>query len=450
MSKNYTDDLITRDLNTIWHPCAQMHDYETFSPLEIKSTQGCYIELKNGQKIIDANSSWWCKNLGHGHPRLREALIKQTEKFEHVILANTTNDTIVELSEKLTSLTKTLKKIMYASDGSCAVEIALKMSLHSRKIQHSKKSRFASLKNSYHGETIFALSVSDVELYNKAYKDILIPCTYISQIPYVQNKYVPLWENCEKNWPLIELQLNAIADELTAIIVEPIVQASCGMQIYSADFLTRLREWTEKNDVHLIADEVMTGLGRTGLPFAFQYANIEPDIACVGKGLTAGWIPMSAVLLKNAIYDLFYDEYSAGKNFLHSHTHSGNALAASVANEVLNILEQENIYQQVQQKENLMLKLMQEIAYETCALQNVRGIGGIVAADLIVENPKQRLGYAIYQNAVKKGALLRPLGNTIYWLPPLNTSTDILKDLQGITHAAIEEELSCCHHLAAG
>src|SRR5262249_13072090 len=141
---------------------------------------------------------------------------------------------------------------------------------------NSKKFRFASLKNSYHGETILALSVSDVELYNKAYKEILLPCFFVSNIPYVQNKYVPQWENCEKNWAIIEMQFNAIADELTAIIVEPIVQASCGMQIYSADFLTRLREWTEKNDVHLIADEIMTGLGRTGLPFAFQYANIEP------------------------------------------------------------------------------------------------------------------------------------------------------------------------------
>lgn len=440
MLNNYTEDLITRDLKTIWHPCSQMHDYESFPPLEVKSARGCYIELKSGQKIIDANSSWWCKNLGHGHPRLREALIKQAEKFEHVILANTTNETIVELSEKLTGLTQNLKKILYASDGSSAVEIALKLSLHSRKIQNSKRHRFASLKNSYHGETLGALSLSDLELYNKPYKDILIPCLFLDRIPYVQTKYQSEWENCQNNWSLIEAQLNPIADELTAIIVEPIVQAGGCMQIYSADFLKRLRAWTKKNDVHLIADEIMTGLGRTGLDFAFQHANTEPDIICLGKGLTAGWLPFSAVLIKNEMYNLFYGDYSLGNNFVHSHTHTGNALAASVAIETLNIIQDENIYQQVQQRENLMLKLMQEVAYETEVLQNVRGLGAVVAADLITTQP--RLGFEVYKNAVKKGALLRPLGNTIYWVPPLNISIETLKELQQITLEAIVEQFS--------
>jgi adenosylmethionine-8-amino-7-oxononanoate aminotransferase len=433
-------NIIHRDLKHIWHPCSQMKDYETFRPLVVTGARGSYIHLQNGSKLIDAISSWWCKNLGHGHPRLKAALIKQANKFEHVIFANTTNEVIVKLSEKLAKMTRTLKKISYASDGSSAVEIAIKMSLHSRKITgQTIRTKIMALSNSYHGETGLALAASDNKLYNEPYKELLPPFVFLLNIPYVNSKSDPTWSDCSSLWPIILEQLNNHKDTLTAIIVEPIVQGAGGMLVYSQDFLKRLRNWTKKHNVHLICDEIMTGFGRTGLPFAFQHAAIEPDFVCIAKGLTAGWLPMSAVLTTDAIYDLFYDDYAKGKSFLHSHTQSGNVLAASVALENLKILEKENIYAQVRTNEQLLLSLMQEVGSKTNRLQNIRNIGAIVAADLILDQQQKtkRYGYKIFQAAAKLGAFLRPLGNTIYWLPPLNSKKNTLQKISEITIQAI-------------
>jgi adenosylmethionine-8-amino-7-oxononanoate aminotransferase len=415
-----------------------MKDYETFKPPVIEKAKGSYLYTNAGQKIIDAISSWWCKTLGHNHPKLNKALIKQTKRFEHVILANTTNETIVQLAEELSKLTKSLNKIMFASDGSCAMEIAMKMSLHAHQITGElNRTKFACLKNGYHGETCLTMAVSDCELYKKPYQSIL-PHTYvISSLPYTNSKHTPLWKNCEQHWQKIEIQLNKYKDQLTAITFEPILQGAGGMLIYSADFLCRLRKWTEANNIHLIADEIMTGFGRTGLPLACQHAKIEPDFLCLAKGLTAGYLPMSVVLTNQKIYDYFYDDYETGKAFLHSHTHSGNALAAAVALETLKVIQQEHIYAQVQIMEPILYQYMQEVAAQTKKLKNIRYIGAVVAADLITD--KDRMGYQIFQQAIKLGALLRPIGNTIYWLPPLNIKTKDLRKLRDITIKAIDK-----------
>jgi adenosylmethionine---8-amino-7-oxononanoate aminotransferase len=432
-------NLISRDLQHLWHPCSQMKDYEIFKPLVIKRAQGSYIELTNGKKIIDAISSWWCKSLGHNHPQLKQALLIQLEKFEHVILANTTHESIVQLSEKLTALAQTLKKVFYVSDGACAIEIALKMSLHARKILGEyKKQRFVALANGYHGETMGALSVSDVGIYRAAYRELLFDVTFLSSIPYVSGKHDPLWHNCQTHWEILQKQLEPLAETTTAIVIEPIVQGAGGMLLYSQDLLKRLRAWTKAHGIHLIADEIMTGIGRTGKMLACEHANIEPDFLCLGKGLTSGWLPLSAMLTSHELYNLFYADYAAGKNFLHSHTHSGNALAVSVALETLNIMERENICARVLTLENNMLKALTCIAEDTGKLINVRGIGAIVAADLVVKDSHQRAGFAVYQKAVKLGALLRPLGNTIYWLPPLNIDYNTLSKLSEITRKAIQ------------
>ena len=357
MSNN--DSTITGSLKYIWHPCSQMKDLTNFPPLVVEKASGSYLELKDGRKIIDAISSWWCKSLGHNHPRLKQALLRQLNYFEHVILANTTYEIIVKLSEKLAGLTKNLTKVSYASDGSCAVEMAMKMSLHARQhLGEPQRQEFMALSNSYHGETGLALSASDLGIYRHAYASILQTVPFIQNIPYVSGSEDPLWNDCSESWPNIEKQLNLHAEKLTAILVEPIVQGAGGMLVYSKDFLYRLRQWTLANNVHLIADECMTGIGRTGLPLACDQANIEPDFLCLSKGITAGWLPMSAMLTSNKIYDLFFDDYEKGKSFLHSHTHAGNALAAAVAFECLCIMEDENIYAQVKNLELHLKDLM--------------------------------------------------------------------------------------------
>ncbi|MEN9916465.1 MAG: adenosylmethionine-8-amino-7-oxononanoate aminotransferase [Pseudomonadota bacterium] len=438
-------DLINRNLQHIWHPCSQMKDYEAFPPLIIKKAYGSYIELADGRRIIDAISSWWCKSLGHNHPRLKSALKTQLEYFEHVIFANSTYEIIIQLSEKLATLCPGLNKVFYASEGSSAVEIALKMSLHAQQLLgQNQRTQLTSLQNGYHGETFMALGLSDLGLYRKAYEAHLIKPDFIHNIPYVHSSSDPLWTDCSVIWPKIENQLEKQATTLAAIIVEPIVQGAGGMKIYSQDFLRRLRKWTQTHGIYLIADEIMTGLGRTGHGLACEHAQIKPDFVCLSKGLTSGWLPMSAVLTQTEIYNLFYDDYSSGKSFLHSHTFSGNALAAAVALECLNILEDEKIFQQVQTQEMILKKFMQEINANTQSLTNIRGIGAIIAADLKLteEQKNQRIGYQIFQKALELGAWLRPLGNTIYWLPPLNASLVTLKDLRNITEISIKEILN--------
>lgn len=429
--------MIERDLKHIWHPCSQMKDYETFKPIEIASAKGGYFYLNDGRRVFDAISSWWCKSLGHAHPRLKSALQTQAETLEHVILANTTNATIVALSEQLASLSPSLNKVMYASDGSCAVEMALKMSLHARRITGEKKSVFIALENSYHGETAGAMSVSDLGLYRAPYEPMLFDTKRLAMLPYVSGQEDPLWQDCEQAWQHIERQLLPYQQTATAMIVEPMLQGAGGMKIYSADLLRRLRQWTQEHGVHLIADEIMTGLGRTGKMLACEYAGIEPDFVCLSKGLTAGWLPMSAMLTRQSIYDLFYDDYVKGQSFLHSHTFSGNVLAASVAIEVLHIIKEDNICDQANELGRLMHRVMMDVACHTKKLTRVRQLGAMVAADLISDEPGRRLGYEVYQHAVAMGALLRPLGNTIYWMPPLNSHKKDIEFLGMITERAI-------------
>ncbi len=436
-------DLISRDLAHIWHPCSQMKDYATFKPLHVVSAQGCYLQLATGQIVIDAISSWWCKNLGHQRPELQQALLAQSQRFEHVILANTTNDTIVELAERLTALNPSLNKVLFASDGSCAIEMAVKLSLHSRIIQGDKqRTHFMALANDYHGETGIALALSDLGIYRDPYRALLPEVSFLQHIPYVQTSADPQWHDCSAIWPTLEEQLNQHATTLSAIVVEPILQGAGGMRIYSQDLLRRLRAWTTAHNVHLIADEILTGLGRTGTALACEHAGITPDFMCLGKGLTAGYLPMSACLTTDAIYALFYGDYQQGNSFLHSHTHAGNALAAAVANATLDILAKENIYDRVQTLQPQLLHAMQSVAARTGRLVNVRGIGGMVAADLITDDPQQRLGFAVYQRATELGALLRPLGNTLYWLPPLTIEADTLAQLRDITTQAITDTVS--------
>jgi adenosylmethionine---8-amino-7-oxononanoate aminotransferase len=425
------------DLMHNWHPCSQMKDYEQFRPLVVNKAYGSYIELNDGRKIIDAISSWWCKSLGHNHPKLKIALKDQLEKFEHVIFANTTHQCIAELSRELCSLMPTLDKVFYAGDGSCAIETAMKMSLHFRALEGKQnKTKFVALRNGYHGETTGALSVSDLGIYRDPYKAMLFEPILIDPL-YISGSNDPNWDKADEHWKSVENQLQQCKDSVTAIIVEPILQGAGGMKVYSQDFLAKLAAFAKENDIHVIADEIMTGIGRTGKMLASQHAKITPDFICLSKGLTSGWMPFSAVLTTRNIYKAFYDDYEKGKSFLHSHTYSGNALGASVALATLSIIKEENFSNRANKLQTIMREHLNDIANKTGALTNIRGIGAVVAADLVNPKGTARLGYLLYQEALKLGALLRPLGNTIYWMPPLNIPIDTLHDLKRITLQAI-------------
>jgi adenosylmethionine-8-amino-7-oxononanoate aminotransferase len=258
-----TESLIKTDLKHIWHPCSHMKDFEQFPPVIVHQAKGAYLYTNQGP-IIDAISSWWCKSLGHGHPAVLSAIEKQLQQFEHVIGANTTHPKLVSLAEKLSEITGN-QHVFFASDGSCAIEIAIKLAIHAQQLKgNSDRTQVISLENGYHGETIGALSVSDLGLYKQAFQTWTKPSPILTSIPYVNDETDPLWHDCETQWHVVQKQLEAYQSSACAIIVEPLIQGANGMRCYSADFLTRLAQFAKQNDIYFIADEIMTGMCRTG------------------------------------------------------------------------------------------------------------------------------------------------------------------------------------------
>lgn len=432
-----THQLISRDLKHFWHPCTQMKDFETCPPVVIERAQGSYLYTNKGP-LIDAISSWWCKSLGHGHPAIIAAITEQLNRFEHVITANTTHPQLVELAEELAKITKK-QHVFFASDGASAVEIAMKLAIHANQIKgFTDKNQFIALKNGYHGETLGTMSISDLGIYKAPYKSFGVTCHYIENIPYISGKKDSLWHNCDPYWSIVEKELEAISDKVCAIILEPLLQGAGGMLCYSPDFLKKISSWAKSKNIYLIADEIMTGMGRTGQWLASNHAEVEPDLICLSKGLTSGSIPLSCVMIDSSIFDLFYADYGSGKSFLHSHTYSGNPLAVSAALATIRVMHEERIIEQAQKLGDYMLTALTEVAQLSGKLSNVRGIGAVVAADL-EDTGHQRIGNKIYQQALNHGALIRPIGNTFYWLPPLNTNHEVIGKLAEITLHSIKE-----------
>lgn len=432
-------DIEALDVQHNWHPCAQLKNHERHAPLVVEGAEGCYIELQSGRRLIDATASWWCKTLGHAHPRLQSALLKQMQRFEHVMFAGTTCDVIAQLSKRLGQMMPGLTRVFYAGDGACAVEIAMKMSLHYRfALGDKRRVRFAALCNGYHGETAAALSVTDVSWLNvKPYQSLCFEPVLIEPL-YVSGCQDAGWHDASQHWFSTELQLLGYKDQLTAIIIEPVVQAAAGMKIISADFLRRLATFAKQHGIHLIADEIMTGFGRTGEWLACQHAAIEPDFVCLGKGITSGWLPFSAVLASDAVYQALYLDTESSPPFLHSHTYSGNALGASLALATIEVIEQQQLLKGVKALAVGMQALMQDIADRSGCLQRVRGIGAVVAADVVLSSNTCGIGERLAQQAIRQGALLRPIGNTVYWTPPLTIESSTLEQLAQASFQALK------------
>lgn len=434
------DDLIARDLRHVWHPCTQMKDTEVFPPVEVVGASGSLLTLRDGSTLVDATSSWWCKTLGHGHPRLRAALTGQAERFEHVIGANTANETLVSLSERLAALCPPLSKVFYAGDGSSAVEIALKMALHAQRLRGQPgRTKFLALENGYHGESGLSLAVSDLGLYRAPYAAVLPEPIIIGGLPYISGPSDPAWDDCSAQWPAIERALNARRDDAAALIVEPVLQGAGGMRVYSPDLLRRLRAWTAQHGVIFVVDEIMTGFWRTGKMLAVDHAGIAPDLMCLSKGLTAGWLPFSATLVHPDLYALFYADYGQGRDFLHSNTYSGHALGAAVAREALALYDTPGFGSEVATFAEALFTRWNQVVTATGALHNIRSLGGMAAGELALppEFTSARAGFRVFREAVARGALLRPLGNTVYWLPPLNTPLTDLDRLAEVTASAL-------------
>lgn len=446
-----TDTWSTRDLRHIWHPCSQMKDYETLPPIVIDHGKGSYLYDVDGKEYLDIVSSWWCNLLGHCNPKINAAIKNQLDTLEHVIFANFSHRPAITLAEELLSiLPKGLTKLNFADNGSSAVECALKMAFqYHQQTGQPQRQKFMCLSEGYHGETLGALSVGSMDLFTQVYKPMMMKTIHVEapdcyRCPYEQNRDTCHCECFEK----AEEAFAQYGNETAAFIAEPLLQGCAGMRMYPPLYLQKLRALCDTYGVLLIIDEIATGFGRTGKMFACDHAQITPDILCLSKALTGGYMPMSLLAVTEPIYQAFYDDYSTGKAFMHSHTYSGNPLGCAAALAVQQIMKEEHILEKAQELAHWLTPAMQEAFASHPNVGEIRHLGLIHAIELVEDKEtktpfasSKRIGYEIYKKALSHGLLLRPLGNVLYFNPPLTITKEELKKAIFLCQKAMAEVL---------
>ena len=420
--------LAQRDLRVVWHPCTQMKDHEWLPLVPIERGEGVWLHGADGRRYLDAISSWWVNLFGHANPRISAAIAAQLGRLEHVLLAGFTHEPAVLLAERLTQLApQGLTRCFYADNGSSAIEVALKMSYHYwRNRGHTGKRRFVTLAGSYHGETLGALAVGNVELYKEIYQPLLMDVITAPTPDAFDRSPGETADDCARRAiAAMEEILARHAHETCAVIVEPLVQCAAGMRMHAPSYLRLLREACDRHDVHLIADEIAVGFGRTGTLFACEQAAITPDFLCLSKGLTGGYLPLSVVLTGEDVYDAFYDEYAHMRAFLHSHSYTGNPLACTAALATLDIFEDDDVIARNQALAGHLGRSARQALEGLDHVAEVRQTGMIVAAELARGGDRhqpfdwrERRGLRVYRHGLEHEALLRPIGNVVYFMPP--------------------------------
>jgi adenosylmethionine---8-amino-7-oxononanoate aminotransferase len=412
---------ITRSLRAVWHPCTQMKHHEHLPLVAVARGEGPWLYDHEGRRYLDAISSWWVNLFGHANPSINAALKAQLDTLEHVMLAGCTHESAVELAERLAALTGgTLGHAFFASDGASAVEIALKMSFHAWRNQGaSDKREFVCLANSYHGETIGALGVTDVKLFRDAYDPLLTHAHVVAS---------PDARTAREGESAADVARRALADVerlfaeregyIAALIVEPLVQCAAGMAMHDPAYLQGLRALCDRYRVHLIADEIAVGCGRTGTFFACEQAGIWPDLLTLSKGISGGYLPLSIVLSRDEIYAAFYDDDTA-RGFLHSHSYTGNPLACRAALATLDLFERDNVLAANARKSAQLREAFAPFEQHPL-VRNLRQCGTILAFDAAIEDAGRARTFSrrFFENALKRELLLRPIGTTVYVMPP--------------------------------
>lgn len=439
--------LAARDLAVLWHPCTQMHDHETLPLLPIVRAEGVWLYDADGRRYLDAVSSWWTNVFGHRHPRLVAALKDQLDTLDHVMLAGFTHEPALELAEELLRIAPPgLARVFYADNGSAAVEVALKMSFHYWRNQgRSSKQRFIALSGSYHGETLGALSVTDVALYRATYAPLLLqPIFTPSPDAYAAEPGESAAAVAARRLGELRQLLQQHATQTCAVIVEPLVQCAAGMRMYHPDYLTGLRALCDEFEVHLIADEIAVGFGRTGTLFACEQGGITPDFLCLSKGLTGGMLPLSAVLTTQDVYAAFYAEYRSGKAFLHSHSYTGNALACRAALATLGVFRDEPVLQRNRELAAHLARALEPL-HAHPQVADVRQCGLIAAVELVRDRhtrepypAEERRGLRVYRHGLEHGMVLRPLGNVVYFMPPYAITPEQIEAMVAVAAAGID------------
>jgi len=408
-------EFLHRSLASVWHPCTQMKQHETLPLVPISRGEGVWLYDFDGRRYLDAVSSWWVNLFGHCNPRINAALKDQLDQLDHVMLAGFTHQPVVELSERLSRLSG-LGHCFYGSDGASATEIALKMSFHYwRNSGRPAKTRFVSLQNGYHGETVGALAVTDVALFKDTYALLLRESV---QAP------TPDWRHAEpgesaRDYALrcgtaLRSYLERHHQGIAALILEPLVQGAAGMGMYDPEYLRQARAICDEFEIHLIADEIAVGFGRTGTMFAHLQAGIKPDFLCLSKGITGGYLPLSAVLTTDTVYQAFYHDDTA-RGFLHSHSYTGNALACRAALAVLDIFEQDDVIEANRAKAVSFNAIAAPLKAHP-RIRNFRHLGMIWAFE--VADAASGFAHRFFEEGLKRGLLLRPIRSTVYFMPP--------------------------------
>ena len=447
--RNPNAELVARDLACVWHPCTQMKDHEWLPMIPIRRGAGAWLEDCNGRHYLDCISSWWVNLFGHANPVIANAVRRQVETLEHVMLAGFTHEPVVELSERLVAATPDgLARCFYADNGSSAVEVALKMSFHYWLNRgEPRRTRFVALENSYHGETLGALAVGDVSLYKDTYRPLLMECLLApSPDAYLADPGESAADFARRRAADLERLLAQHEGEVCAVIIEPLVQCAGYMRMHDPAYLAELRAICDRHRVHLIADEIATGFGRTGTMFACEHAGIAPDFMCLSKGLTGGFLALSAVLTRDEIYQAFYDEYATLRAFLHSHSYTGNPVACAAALATLDLFAANDVLGENAERARLMRAGVSELE-DHPHVSDIRQHGMILAMEMVKDRKtrepypwQERRGIRVYQYGLEHGMLLRPLGHVVYFMPPYVVDEDEIAQMarvaiDGIHHA---------------
>lgn len=430
MSDN--DRLLQRSRAAVWHPCTQMKTHETLPLVPIVRGEGPWLFDADGHRFFDGISSWWVNLFGHGHPAIKAAINDQLDRLEHVMLAGFTHPPVVELSERLSTLTgNTLGHAFYASDGASATEIALKMSFHFwQNTGRPNKTEFICLEGGYHGETLGALGVTDVPIFSSTYSQLIRKAHRVAS---PDTRLAAPGETAADVARRAAAHLEALLakrhEHIAALIVEPLVQCATGFAMHDPEYLRLARALCDRYDVHLVFDEIAVGFGRTGTLFAHEQAAVRPDILCLSKGITGGFLPLSVVLCTDTLFAAFYDDDTA-RGFLHSHSYTGNPLACRAAIATLELFSNEDVFLANRHRAAALDEALHPLTKHS-NVKHFRQRGMIWAFDVDTQHLQRDnnddpglFPRRCFFAGMQHGLLVRPIGNTVYLMPPYAFTSD--------------------------
>jgi adenosylmethionine---8-amino-7-oxononanoate aminotransferase len=416
-------DLATVDRTHLWHPFTQQEGWIEEEPLIVERAEGTDLIDVEGRRFIDGVSSLWCNVHGHGHPRINAAVRDQLDRVAHSTMLGLSHRPGIELARQLVELAPPrLTRVFYSDSGSTATEIALKMAFqYWRQRGEEQRTKFVSLRMAYHGDTIGSVSVGGIDLFHSLYRPLLFDTLHAEPGDAAD----------------MERLLSEHEGEVAAVIMEPLVQGAAGMLVHPDGYLRAVRTLCDRHDVLLILDEVATGFGRTGRMFACEHEAVTPDLLCLAKGITGGYLPLAATLATERTYDGFLGRFEEFRTFFHGHTYTGNPLACAAALATLEVFAEERTLERLERKIELLEQLLEPIA-EHPEVREVRRCGFMTGIELAEQPPAARIGHQVTLEARERGAVIRPLGDVVVLMPPLSISEGELTQLVAITAAAID------------